>query len=178
MFAIIRTGGKQYKVRAGISFLVEKLPHEAGEKVHFKDVLMIGSENSADFDQTSLSSVEVIAEVQEQIKDKKIIVFKKKRRQNYRRKKGHRQLKTVLQIVDILKSGKSLLEGLPVKTTKKPSKEEEKLPENSKSKAASKKENSKENPKVTAEKKAAPKVKLPKKEVTKKESVKKKETKS
>ena len=157
MFAVICTGGKQYKVTAGSVLLVEKLSHEAGEKVHLKNVLMLSSEKSTEFGAPVLENVEVVAEVREQIKDKKVIIFKKKRRQNYRRKRGHRQLKTVLHVVDILKAGKSVIEGLPaVKASKKAAEKpaEEKAP--AKKAAAPKAQGSAEK-KPAAEKKTAEK---------------------
>lgn len=160
MFAVIRTGGKQYKVTAGSVLLVEKLSHEAGEKVHLKDVLMLSSEKSTELGSPVLDGVEVVAEVREQIKDKKVLIFKKKRRQNYRRKRGHRQLKTVLEIVDILKAGKSVIEGLPVKASKKAAEK----PAEEKAKKAPAKKAAAPKAEASAEKKPAAKKTAEKKE--------------
>ena len=101
MFAVIRTGGKQYRVEKGSVIRVEKLEElEAGKTVTLDDVIMV-----TDGKKTSLGKdaekATVTAEVLEQTRDKKVIIFKKKRRQNYRRKAGHRQHKTVLRIKDV-----------------------------------------------------------------------------
>ncbi len=163
MFAVIRSGGKQYKVTAGSVLLVEKMPQEAGKKVHLTDVLMLGSDKTTEFGAPLLKDVEVVAEVKEQIKDKKVIIFKKKRRQNYRRKRGHRQLKTVLKIVDILKAGKSVVEKTAAAKPKAAASKEEKpaAASSEKKKAPAKKASEKPETKAAPKKKAAAK---PKKE--------------
>ena len=97
MFAIVRTGGKQYRVAAGDKIAVEKLPGEAGESIALNDVLLAG-------EGAELKSVEglvVSAEIIAQAKSDKVIVFKKRRRHNYRRKNGHRQRLTILRITAI-----------------------------------------------------------------------------
>ena len=108
MFAVIKTGGKQYKVSAGDILKIEKLTNEAGKQVDFQDVFMVGDEKSAKVGTPSLDKVLVKATVLEQKRDDKIIVFKKKRRQGYDRKNGHRQHQTVVHIDEILEGGKSL----------------------------------------------------------------------
>src|SRR5882724_605941 len=99
MFAVIRTGGKQYKVASGDVIAVEKLEGKAGDKVEIGDVLMagkkIGTVNSP------LKGIKVLAEIVKQFRDEKVIIFKKRRRHNYRRKKGHRQYLTEIKITDI-----------------------------------------------------------------------------
>lgn len=107
MFAIIRTGGKQFKVQGNTVILVEKLNAEPGKEIELNDVLMLGDGADLVFGDPLVEGAHIVARVEEQIRDKKIIVFKKKRRKNYRRKKGHRQEKTVLRIVDIVLKGKS-----------------------------------------------------------------------
>ena len=102
MFAVIRTGGKQYKVAANDVVKVEKLAGEAGSQVTLDDVLMVGDEAGTTSGTPELSGVSVTATVLEQIRDDKVLVFKKKRRHNYRRKNGHRQYLTVLRITDIV----------------------------------------------------------------------------
>ncbi|MET0362924.1 MAG: 50S ribosomal protein L21 [Sphingobium sp.] len=97
MFAIVRTGGKQYRVAAGDKIVVEKLAGEAGDKVTLDDVLLAG-EGSELKDTAGLT---VAAEIIAQAKGEKVIVFKKRRRHNYRRKNGHRQRHTILRIVAI-----------------------------------------------------------------------------
>jgi large subunit ribosomal protein L21 len=97
MFAVIKTGGKQYKVAPNDVILVEKLPGLAGDTVTLDQVLMVGDKVGAPL----VAGASVTATLVEQTRGEKIIVFKKKRRQNYRRKKGHRQDLTVLRITGI-----------------------------------------------------------------------------
>lgn len=97
MFAIVRTGGKQYRVAAGDKIAVEKLPGVAGDKLSLDDILLAG-EGGAITDTNGLS---VSAEIIAQERGEKIIVFKKKRRHNYRRKQGHRQSLTLLRILAV-----------------------------------------------------------------------------
>jgi large subunit ribosomal protein L21 len=105
MFAVIRTGGKQYKVAANDVISVEKLAGEPGETVELAEVLMIGEGAVVTTGTPLLTGAAVAATVVEQIRAPKIIVFKKKRRKNYRRKKGHRQHQTVLRITEIRGAG-------------------------------------------------------------------------
>jgi large subunit ribosomal protein L21 len=101
MFAVIRTGGKQYKVAKHDIIAVEKLAGDPGEPVEFGEVLMIGDGAQVTTGVPLVEGAAVSATVVEQSRAAKIIVFKKKRRHNYRRKKGHRQYQTVLRIDDI-----------------------------------------------------------------------------
>jgi large subunit ribosomal protein L21 len=101
MFAVIRTGGKQYKVVKDDVISVERLAAEPGGTIELTDVLMIGDGATVATGMPMLSGASVSAVVVEQTRAGKIIVFKKKRRQNYRRKKGHRQHQTVLRITEI-----------------------------------------------------------------------------
>ena len=101
MFAVIRTGGKQYKVAKDDVITVEKLPGEPGSVVEFGEVLMIGDGAEVAAGNPLLAGAAVSATVVEQSRAAKIIVFKKKRRKNYRRKKGHRQYQTVLRVTEI-----------------------------------------------------------------------------
>lgn len=102
MFAVIRTGGKQYKVAKNDVIFVEKLTGEAGALLSIDDVLMVGDTDGVTAGTPALAGAHVTATVLEQKRDDKIIVFKKKRRHNYRRKQGHRQYLTVLRITDIV----------------------------------------------------------------------------
>lgn len=97
MFAIVRTGGKQYRVAAGDKITVEKIVGSIGDKVDLTDVLLAGDGGEL----TSTAGLTVAAEIVAQGRGEKIIVFKKKRRHNYRRKQGHRQSLTLLKIVAI-----------------------------------------------------------------------------
>ena len=103
MFAVVKTGGKQYKVSEGDVIQVEKLEGEVGAAVTLDQVLMVGEDEDVQVGTPMLDGNQVTAEITEQLKDKKIIVFKKKRRKNYRRKNGHRQLVTRLKITKISK---------------------------------------------------------------------------
>jgi len=151
MYAIIRTGGKQYRVAPGDVIEVEKLSGEAGEIIQFSQVLMLGGEGAAQIGTPGVSGASVAAEVLAQKRDEKIIVFKKKRRKGHRRKKGHRQHLTALRITEILTGGKQ-----PSKTPAKPA---AKAKAKAKAKAPAKK---------PAAKKSAPKKPAAKKPTAKK----------
>lgn len=133
MFAVIKTGGKQYKVVADDVVKIEKLQGDAGDSVTFGDVLMVGEDGNVKVGAPFVDGAAVVGEVVDQARDRKIIIFKKRRRQNSRRKNGHRQYFTTVRITDILTDGA------------KPA---------AKKKAAPKKEAA---PKAAPEKKAAPK---------------------
>jgi large subunit ribosomal protein L21 len=158
MFAIVRTGGKQYRVAAGDKIVVEKLAGEAGDSVTLSDVLLAGDGG----DLKSTDGLTVAAEIIAQAKSDKVIVFKKRRRHNYRRKAGHRQQLTILKIVAIgdapKKAAKPKAEAAPVaaetpaKTAKAPKAE---APAKGGSDAAP--EAKAEAPKKAAATKAAPK---------------------
>ena len=105
MFAVIRTGGKQYTVAKDDVIAVEKLDGEPGAMVEFGEVLMVGDGADVSTGTPLLAGASVSATLVEQRRTDKIIVFKKKRRQNYRRKNGHRQHQTVLQITGIRLAG-------------------------------------------------------------------------
>ncbi len=105
MYAVIKTGGKQYKVAKDDIIRVEKLEAAPGDKVELTEVLMIGGKGEPEVGTPLLTGAIVTAEVVEQTRGEKITVFKKRRRQNYRRKKGHQQELTVLRIKDILAKG-------------------------------------------------------------------------
>ena len=106
MFAVIKTGGKQYRVAKDDYVVVEKIVGEAGDVVSLDTVLMIGGDGKAPtVGMPLVDKAAVFAEVVEQGRADKIIVFKKKRRQNYRRKAGHRQDQTVLRIVEVSPTG-------------------------------------------------------------------------
>ena len=101
MFAVIKTGGKQYRVAANQTLRIEKLTAAAGDLVTFGEVLMLGDGDKVTIGSPLIAGASVAAELVEQARGPKLIAFKKKRRQNYRRKKGHRQQLTVLRIADI-----------------------------------------------------------------------------
>ncbi len=116
MYAVIKTGGKQYKVAKDQIVIVEKLSGETGDSVAFEQILMVGDEAASMVGTPYVAGASVTAEVLGQDRDEKIVVFKKKRRKNYRRRKGHRQDQTVLRITDILTDGKKPSKAKAAKT--------------------------------------------------------------
>ncbi len=167
MYAVIKSGGKQYKVAENDVVKLEKIEGEVGKNVKFDQVLALGSDKGVKVGEPVIKDAVVSAEVLEQKKDDKIIIFKKKRRHNYRRKNGHRQQVTVVRILDV--SGKGEIKKAPakkavVKKEEKPAaKVEEKKEAPKKAEVAEKK--SPEAKKPAAKKDAG----APKKTTTKKE---------
>ncbi|HWT31690.1 MAG TPA: 50S ribosomal protein L21 [Propylenella sp.] len=104
MFAVIRTGGKQYRVAANEILEVEKLAGKAGDTITFDEVLMLGGDELK-VGAPLVSGAAVLAEIVEQKRGRKVIIFKKRRRQNSRRKNGHRQEFTLVRITDVLAAG-------------------------------------------------------------------------
>ena len=143
MLAVFKTGGKQYSVKAGQILKVEKLEGEKGDSISFKDVLAISESTQNTIGSPLVEGAVVEAKILDQIRDKKIIVFKKRKRQNYRSTQGHRQYLTVLKIETISMGG---------------------------NKSESEKKEAKTN---TPEKKAAPKKAAPKETAVKKTAKKK-----
>jgi large subunit ribosomal protein L21 len=105
MYAVVKTGGKQYRVAKDDVIKIERLAGEAGEIVTLTEVLMLGDGGDVTVGAPFIDGASVAGEIVEQARGPKIIVFKKRRRQNYRRKKGHRQLLTVFKVTDILTDG-------------------------------------------------------------------------
>ena len=156
MFAIIKTGGKQYSVESGKVLKIEKIIGKKGETFTFDQVLLIGDSQKQTLGTPIIKGASVKATIIDQIRDKKIIVFKKKRRKNYRKTKGHRQYLTVLKIDKILQIGSKNLD--------------EKQSQNRSNIATKKQETKSKQP----EKKIVKKSSSPKKKTIKKKSVKKK----
>ncbi|MFZ1104585.1 MAG: 50S ribosomal protein L21 [Hyphomicrobiaceae bacterium] len=103
MYAVIKTGGKQYRVAADDKLTIEKIAGDAGSEVVFTEVLMLGGEGAAaKVGMPAVSGASVVAEVVEQGRAAKVIAFKKRRRKNSRRKRGHRQHQTVVRIKEIV----------------------------------------------------------------------------
>ena len=101
MYAIIRTGGKQYQVAAGDTLRVEKLQGEVGETIELSDVLLVADGDDVKVGQPVVEGARIVAKIAEQGKAKKVLVFKKKKRKGYRVRNGHRQLFTALSIEEI-----------------------------------------------------------------------------
>ena len=106
MLAVFKTGGKQYSVKAGQILKVEKLEGKKGDSISFKDVLAVSEDTQNTIGSPLVEGAVVEAKILDQIRDKKIIVFKKRKRQNYRSTQGHRQYLTVLKIETISMGGK------------------------------------------------------------------------
>jgi len=153
MFAVIKTGGKQYRVVEDQIVIVEKLAAAAGDSVAFDRVLLVGDDGKTTLGAPFVAGASVTAEVVEQARGDKIIVFKKKRRQNYRRRNGHRQHETVVRITEILTDGKKPTKAARPKAEPKPKAE---------TKPAAKKAAPKAKAAKPAAKKAAPKAKAAK----------------
>ena len=130
-YAVLKSGGKQYKVSAGDVILVEKILGESGSKITFEDIVMMGEGAQIHIEEAELETASVTGEVIEQTRGPKLIIFKKKRRQNYRRKKGHKQDLTVIRIksIDLKKSAtKNTVEAKKVETKPTVKKDSTKTP--------------------------------------------------
>ena len=167
MFAVIKTGGKQYKVQEGDVLNVEKLNMEKEKKVTFDKVLLIEDEGKTLIGTPFVENALVRAEVIENFKDKKVLIFKKKRRKQYRRTRGHRQELTRIKIEEIIHGIKAVSKKKPAEVVKKEKEEvtpEKKVPE------VAKKEKVKVTPKkpvvVSKAKPKKPKSKAPTKKKT------------
>jgi len=161
MFAVIKTGGKQYRVAAGDEIRIEKLEGQAGDTLALGDVLMLGSDKGVTVGSPVVDGAQVIGELLDTNRARKIIVFKKRRRQNYRRTKGHRQWGSVVRIAEIVAPGETAKTKL--KSTTAAPKKADKADAAPKAKAAPKKTEAKKaaapkaEAKTEAPKKAAPK---------------------
>ncbi|MEK7266049.1 MAG: 50S ribosomal protein L21 [Pseudomonadota bacterium] len=105
MYAVVKTGGKQYRVAKDDVLKIERLPGDEGDIITLEEVLMLGNGADVTVGAPLIAGASVAAEIVEQARGPKIVIFKKRRRQNYRRKKGHRQLLTIVKITDILTDG-------------------------------------------------------------------------
>jgi large subunit ribosomal protein L21 len=123
MYAVIQTGGKQYRVANGDVITVEKLDGEAGSTLAIEPVLMVNDGKNTQVGTPIVEGAAVTAEVVEQTRGKKIVVFKKKRRQGYQRTRGHRQELTVLRVVDV--TGKAKKPAAKKPAAKKPAADKE-----------------------------------------------------
>jgi len=117
MFAVIKTGGKQYRVAANEQVSVELLEGEAGDVVSFGEVLLVGGEDGVTVGAPFVVGASVSGEIVDQKRTRKILVFKKRRRQNSKRSRGHRQHLTVVRITDILTGGAKAKSKAKTKTT-------------------------------------------------------------
>lgn len=154
MFAVIKTGGKQYRVAKDDIILVERLPGDAGAAVSLDEVLMVGEGQIQTVGAPLVSGASVAAKILDQPRSDKIIVFKKNRRKNYRRRAGHRQDLTVLQITDIMADGKKAAKSAAAAEKPAAKKATTEKPAAAKGKAAVTKTAKKPVEKKPAEKKA------------------------
>ena len=170
MFAVIKTGGKQYKVHEGDVLHVEKLSTHKDKRITFDKILLVEDEGKTLIGTPFVENALVRAEVIENFKDKKVIVFKKKRRKQYRKTRGHRQQLTRIKIEEILHGAKATPKKRPAEVEKK---EKEKITPEKKVAEVAKKEMVKAAPKkpvaVSGAKAKKPVEERPKKEVKKKE---------
>ncbi|WP_375645689.1 50S ribosomal protein L21 [Bartonella sp. TT29SHDZB] len=150
MFAVIKTGGKQYRIVANQVVKVEKVSGNAGDVVEFNDILMIGQEGNAVIGTPVVADALVTAEILEQTRGRKVIAFKKRRRQNSKRTRGHRQEFTRLRVLEILMGGSK-----PKKAAAKPIKEEATAPKETKAAAVEKTVKKTAEKKTTSQKKAS-----------------------
>jgi large subunit ribosomal protein L21 len=111
MFAVIKSGGRQFKVSVGQKLEVNRLAVEDGTQIHFDEVLLIADANRSFIGTPFVDNAEVLATVEKQTRGEKLIVFKYKSKKRYRHRRGHRQELTVLSIDDIVAEGKSLITG-------------------------------------------------------------------
>ena len=162
MLAVIKTGGKQYAVKAGQILKVEKLDGKKGDSVSFDNVLAVTDSSNHTFGNPLIKGASVEAKILDQIRDKKIIVFKKRRRKNSKSTSGHRQYLTVLQIESIMSSGKKYIASKKEIKVKKV---------DTQSKTLVKEKSKKIEKKI--EKKSSPKKKAAKKTIKKKSKSKK-----
>src|SRR5437660_8166279 len=128
MFAVIKTGGKQYRVAADDKLKVEKIDGEAGQIIQFNEVLVVGGD-AVTLGTPTVTGASVAAAVIEQSRGPKVIAFKKRRRKNSRRKRGHRQEYTLVQITEILTGGAKPTKGPRPKAERKPKPAADEAPE-------------------------------------------------
>ena len=160
MYALVKTGGKQYRVAKDDTILVERIAADEGAQVILEDVVMLGDGDKVTIGTPTVAGAAVSATVMRQTRGPKIIIFRRKRRKNHRRTQGHRQDLTLLRITDIAEDAKKLAEPAALK------------PAASKKAAAPKKAAAKKTKAKAAIKKAAPKAAAPKKATAKKAAVK------
>jgi large subunit ribosomal protein L21 len=125
MFAVIKSGGRQYKVSVGQRLEVNRLPYEDGKQIEISDVLLISDADRSLVGAPLVENAKVLATVEGQARGKKLIVFKYKSKKRYRHRRGHRQELTVLTIDDIVADGKSLVTGEAPKAKEAPAEESE-----------------------------------------------------
>ena len=122
-FAIIETGGKQYKVSASKILEIEKLNAKVGETVKFKNVLLLNDDKTTEIGSPSISGATVEAKLLDNVKDRTVLIFHKRRRKHSRKKNGHRQRHSKIQITKILSKDGKVIDEAKITTSKKITKE-------------------------------------------------------
>ena len=171
MYALVKTGGKQYRVAKDDKILVERIAADEGSQVILNEVVMLGDSDKVTIGTPTVEGAVVSATVVRQTRGRKIIIFRRKRRKNHRRKQGHRQDLTLLKITDIAEDAKNLATP-SIKNSAKPKKAAVSKKSNAK-KTEAKAEIKKAPPKAAAAKKLAPKKAAAKKTVAKRVATKK-----
>ena len=126
-FAIIETGGKQYKVSASKILKIEKLDVKVGETIKFKNVLLLNDSNNTEIGNPSVEGASVEAKLLDNVKDRTVLIFHKRRRKHSRKKNGHRQRHSKIQITKILAKGGKVISEAKIVEKKKPIKQEKKV---------------------------------------------------
>ena len=126
-FAIIETGGKQYKVSASKILEIEKIKAKVGETVKFKNVLLLNDDKTTEIGSPSISGATVEAKLIDNVKDRTVLIFHKRRRKHSRKKNGHRQQHSKIQITKILAKGGKIIDEAKIIEKKKPIKKEKKV---------------------------------------------------
>ena len=126
-FAIIETGGKQYKVSASKILEIEKITAKVGETIKFNNVLLLNDDKNTEIGSPKIDGATVEAKLLGNVKDKTVLVFHKRRRKHSRKKNGHRQRHSKIQITKILAKGGKVIDEAKIVEKKKPIKEEKKV---------------------------------------------------
>ena len=126
-FAIIETGGKQYKVSASKILEIEKLNVKVGETIKFQNVLLLSDDKTTEIGSPSIDGATVEAKLLDNVKDRTVLIFHKRRRKHSRKKNGHRQRNSKIQITKILAKGGKVIDEAKIVEKKKPIKEEKKV---------------------------------------------------
>ena len=155
MYAVVKTGGKQYRVSKDDKLIIDRVSGEAGDKITLDEVLLLGDGDKVEFGKPTVKGASVGATLLKQTRGEKIVVFKHKRRKNYRRKQGHRQDLSLIQISEISSAGKAKAKKESVSSEAKPAakKSEAKAKPKTEKKAVSAKAKTKTKKAVKAKKK-------------------------
>ena len=126
-FAIIETGGKQYKVSASKILEIEKLNVKVGETIKFKNVLLLNDDKTTEIGSPSINGATVEAKLLNNVKDRTVLIFHKRRRKHSRKKNGHRQRHSKIQVTKIMSKGGKIIDEAKIIEKKKPIKKEKKV---------------------------------------------------